>query len=288
MEICKRQFVRFTLIELLVVIAIIAILAAILLPTLQKSRERSHAASCSSNLNQIGKAISNYQAKYDDWFTPSFGGTVNVNRYADGKGQAVMVDTGNALKEMFPKISGNQRNWQWYHLLMYTGDMPKPGINIVTEINKGDGSPARTGQDTANINHMMVCPSVYETMNQSKLFSYGINEALGGTTATTARFRVWLRITDVKRPSMAFCVADRMPKKNAPDLPDGNEYANYAAFCGSTSGVYNAFRHNKKSNMLYTDGHVGQLSFHPNNWDTLRCRNYITFIDDQQKSLTVE
>ena len=279
----------FTLIELLVVIAIIAILAAILLPVLQKSRERSHAASCNSNLNQIGKAFANYQSKYDSWFPPSFGGTVNINPNADAAGQAVTVKTGYTfLKDMFPNVGSDQRSWQWYHLLMYTGDMPKPGIDIVTQIGT-DGTPSRTKQSTADISHMMVCPSVYNTMNQSKLFSYGINEAIGGTTAGTARYRVWLKAEKVKRPSMAFAAADRQPNKSAPDaVQDNSVYSNYAAFCGSTSGVYNAFRHNKECNMLYVDGHVGQLSFHPNNWHTYRCRNYITFIDDDSRSLTVE
>ena len=57
----------FTLIELLIVIAIIAILAAMLLPALNKAREKGRTASCVGNMKQLGVIYHMYAMDNQDW-----------------------------------------------------------------------------------------------------------------------------------------------------------------------------------------------------------------------------
>src|SRR2546425_11510499 len=76
----------FTLIELLVVIAIVAILAAFLFPVFAQARDKARAASCLSNLKQIGSAWMMYTQDYDELFPVSKpGGDANWGRCVDMK-----------------------------------------------------------------------------------------------------------------------------------------------------------------------------------------------------------
>jgi len=151
----------FTLIELLVVIAIIAVLAAILFPVFARAREKARAATCMSNLKQLGLALEMYSSDHDDLYPFAVDpADANLPQIWDGFPQwQALIPSMPALKDTLLPYTRNREIW---HCRSDTGYTTLEGAGLPL-----DGTP--TSFDKFGTSYMWRTEVAFEHLGASFL-----------------------------------------------------------------------------------------------------------------------
>lgn len=237
-----RKFGAFTLVELLVVIAIIALLMGILLPALQRARGEAREIFCMSTLRTFSMAHKQYQAE--------------TNCY-------------------LPHTSYDPYT-PWYN-----NDFFRTYIGLPTATDEEKERRIGELQEwQPNVPREFICPAATYAISHSEngLYpidrSYGVNidgdyYALTQGIASLSDKESW-----VKQPSTKLFMADALDWWISYYFCE--RYLEYGEdYVGIKTYGMTAFRHYDRINLLYWDGHCGQLrteevTDNPALWDPLR------------------
>ena len=214
----------FTLIELIVVVVVIAILVALLLPALSSALEHGRITKCSSNLRQIGSAMTLFANEHNGYF-PESGATIPWGA----------VDSA-------PPGGSGQASW-----------MEQISGYMNLSINNGN-STSNDPQYTKG-NSVFTCPSSSLVKTADKYYSYfnGAHAAL----AMSGSFGP-VKQQLIQHPAEQILSGDITDWPDGPGLLDADK-DDYSQNPFDAQGSF----HNGRVNILFADGHVALIKWNP-------------------------
>ena len=243
---------KFTLIELLVVIAIIAILASLLLPAMNKARDRGKAILCVNNMKQLNMGLVNYSVDFNGYLPPS----LSTYGLSFGTGTVNTVWPLKLALSMGINLKNSTNSW-----------------NSVEDFDK-------IAPEIASPKGIFLCPSTVPNSTGKMRWSYGptvcAHSAADADSTYKGGFENWNTGSNATGRSMGKAIRIipsgsiifmEKTVMNISAIPEDFNFPGYSSNINASTFPQwaPAKRHanNHKSNFLFIDGHVESFTIYP-------------------------